>query len=154
VRTMSGDVKVEGARNADVQSISGDVRVGITGPKLRLHIVSGNAVATTSDPSLQLSFESASGNLEWSGVCAKGCHVSTQTVSGQIKLRPDAAKSSFELSYASHSGDLRDDLNLQVKRAPKKKHGGMGGWLEAVYGKGEGVIECDAFSGDVIVGKK
>ena len=42
-----------------------------------------------------------------------------------------------------------------VKRSPKKKHGGMnGGWLEAVYGKGEGVIECDAFSGDVIVSKK
>ena len=154
VRTMSGDVKVEGARNADVQSISGDVKVGVSGPKLRLHVVSGNAVATTSDPAVQLNFESASGNLDWSGECAKGCHVSTQTVSGQIKLKPDTSKSSFELSYASHSGDLRDDLNLQVKRAPKRKHGGTGGWLEAVYGKGEGVIECDAFSGDVIVGKK
>jgi hypothetical protein len=154
VRTMSGDVKVEGARNADLQSISGDVKVGVSGPKLRLHVVSGNAVATTSDPAVQLNFESASGNLDWSGVCAKGCHVSTQTVSGQIKLKPDTSKSSFELSYASHSGDLRDDLNLQVKRQPKRKHGGTGGWLEAVYGKGEGVIECDAFSGDVIVSKK
>ena len=154
VRTMSGDVKVTGARNADVQSISGDVNVGITGPRLRLHVVSGNAIATTVDPAVQVTFESASGNFDWSGVCAKGCHLSTQTVSGQIKLQPDASKSSFELSYASHSGDLRDDLKLQVKRAPKRKQSGMGGWLEAVYGKGEGVIECDAFSGDVIVGKK
>jgi Putative adhesin len=154
VRTMSGDVKIAGARNADVQSISGDVKVGTTGPRLRLHIVSGNAAVTTVDPAVQLNFESASGNLEWAGVCAKGCYLSTQTVSGQIKLQPDSSKSSFQLSYASHSGDLRDDLNLQVKRAPKKKHDGMGGWLEAVYGKGEGVIECDAFSGDVIVSKK
>jgi hypothetical protein len=154
VRTMSGDVKVKGARNADVQSISGDVKVGITGPRLRLHVVSGNAVATTADPAVQLNFESASGNLEWSGVCAKGCHLSTQTVSGQIKLQPDSSKSSFQLSYASHSGDLRDDLKLQVTRAPKKKYAGNGGWLEAVYGKGEGVIECDAFSGDVILSKK
>jgi hypothetical protein len=154
VRTMSGDVKIAGARNGDVQSISGDVNVRTTGPRLRLHIVSGNAVVATADPAVQLDFESASGNLDWSGVCAKGCHVSTQTVSGQIKLQPDSSKSSFQLSFASHSGDLRDDLNLQVKRAPKKTHGGMGGWLEAVYGKGEGVIECDAFSGDVIVSKK
>ena len=154
VHTLSGDVKIAGARNADVQSISGDVNVGVTGPRLRLKVVSGNAVATTADPAVQLNFESASGNLEWTGVCAKGCRLSTQTVSGQIKLQPDASKSSFELSYASHSGDLRDDLNLQVKRAPKRKHGGPGGWLEAVYGKGEGVIECDAFSGDLIVGKK
>jgi len=146
-------VKVKGARNADVQSVSGDVTVNVTGPKLRLHLVSGTAFVTTADPAVQVAFQSASGNLEWSGVCAKGCHLSTETVSGDIKLQPDAAKSSFQLSYASHSGDLRDELNLQVKRAPKRKHG-MGGWVEALYGKGEGVIECDAFSGDVIVSKK
>ena len=154
VRTMSGDVKILGARNADVESISGDVTVSVTGPRLRLHLVSGTAHATTADPGVQLAFQSASGNLEWNGVCAKGCHLQTETVSGDIKLQPDAARSSFELSYSSHSGDLRDELKLEVKRAPKRKHGGMGGWLEAVYGKGEGVIECDAFSGDLIVRKK
>ena len=153
VRTMSGDVKVKGARNADVQSVSGDVSLNVTGPRLRLHLVSGTALVTTADPAVQLAFQSASGNLEWSGVCAKGCHLSTETVSGEIKLQPDASKSSFQLSYASHSGDLRDELKLEVKRAPRRKHG-MGGWVEAVYGKGEGVIECDAFSGDVIVRKK
>jgi len=154
VRTMSGDVKVQGARNADVDSVSGDAMVNVTGPKVRLHLVSGTAMATTADPAVQLAFQSASGSLEWTGVCAKGCHLSAETVSGDIKLQPDPAKSSFELSYASHSGDLRDDLKLEVKRTPKRKHGGMGGWLEAVYGKGEGVIECDAFSGDLVVRKK
>ena len=154
VRTMSGDVKVQGARNADVESVSGDAMVNVTGPRLRLHLVSGTALATTADPAVQVAFQSASGNLEWTGVCAKGCHLSAETVSGDIKLQPDPARSSFELSYSSHSGDLRDELKLEVKRAPKRKHGGMGGWLEAVYGKGEGVIECDAFSGDLIVRKK
>jgi hypothetical protein len=154
VRTMSGDVKIQGARNADVDSVSGDATVNVTGPKLRLHLVSGTAMATTADPSVQLAFQSASGSLEWTGVCAKGCHLSAETVSGDVKLQPDAAKSSFELSYSSHSGELRDELKLEVKRTPKRKHGGMGGWLEAVYGKGEGVIECDAFSGDLVVRKK
>ena len=136
VRTMSGDVKVSGVRKADVESISGDVVVGASGPSLRLHTVSGNVVATTTDPTVQLQFESASGNLEWTGPCAKGCHLTAETVSGEINLQPDPAKSSFELSYSSHSGDFRDDLQLQLKRSPRRKHDGMmGGWLEAVYGK-------------------
>jgi hypothetical protein len=152
VRTMSGDVKVAGARKADVETISGDVSVEASA-NVRLHTVSGNATATTTDPAVQLDFESASGNLDWSGICAKGCHLATETVSGDIKLAVDP-KSSFELAYSSHSGDLRDDLKLEVKRAPKKKQGGPGGWIEAIYGKGEGVIECDAFSGDVHIRKK
>jgi DUF4097 and DUF4098 domain-containing protein YvlB len=154
VRSMSGDVKITGARTANVNAISSDVNVNVTGPRLRLHVVSGNVVAATSDPGVHLDFESASGTLDWSGVCAKGCRLRAQTVSGDIKLQPDATKSSFELSYASHSGDLRDELKLDVKRTPKRKHGAMSGWLDAVYGKGEGVIECDAFSGDLIVKKK
>jgi DUF4097 and DUF4098 domain-containing protein YvlB len=152
VRTMSGDVKMSGVRKADVETISGDVTVDASGP-VRLHTVSGNVVASTADPGVRFEFESASGNLDWTGACGKGCRVSTETVSGQIAMAVDS-RSSFELSYSSHSGDFRNDLNLDVKRAPKKKHGGMGGWLEAVYGKGEGVIECDAFSGDLQIRKK
>ena len=154
LRTMSGDVKVKGARNVDLESISGDATVDATGSRVRLHLVSGTAFATTTDPAVQLAFQSASGNLEWAGVCAKGCHLMAETVSGDIKLQPDAARSSFALSYSSHSGDLRDELHLDVKRSPKRKHGGMGGWVEALYGKGEGLIECDAFSGDVVLRKK
>ncbi|MFL5363011.1 MAG: DUF4097 family beta strand repeat-containing protein [Myxococcales bacterium] len=152
VQTMSGDIKVSGVRKANVETISGDVSVDANGP-IRLHTVSGNAVASTTDPGVRLDFESASGNLDWSGACAKGCRVSTETVSGQIAMAVDP-RSSFELSYSSHSGDFKDDLNLNVKRSQKKKHGGMGGWVEAVYGKGEGVIECDAFSGDLQIRKK
>jgi DUF4097 and DUF4098 domain-containing protein YvlB len=149
---MSGDIQVSGVRKANVETISGDVKVDANGP-VRLHTVSGNAVAATVDPGVRLEFESASGNLDWTGACGKGCHVSTETVSGQIAIAVDP-RSSFELSYSSHSGDFKNDLNLDVKRAPKKKHGGTGGWLEAVYGKGEGVIECDAFSGDLQIRKK
>jgi hypothetical protein len=154
IRTMSGDVKVLGARKVDLQSISGDAQVTASGPSLKLHTVSGKVVATSADPAVQLDFNSASGDLDWTGVCGKGCHLTAETVSGSIRLQPDPAKSSFEVSYASHSGDFHDEMNLNVKRSPKRKHGGPGGWLEAVYGKGEGLIECDAFSGDLSLGKK
>ena len=152
IQTMSGDINVSGIRKANVETISGDVRVDANGP-IRLHTVSGNAVVSTADPGVRVEFESASGNLDWTGACAKGCRVSTETVSGQIAMAVDS-RSSFELSYSSHSGDFRNDLNLDVKRSRQKKHGGMGGWFEGVYGKGEGVIECDAFSGDLQIRKK
>ena len=111
---MSGDIKVAGVRKANVETISGDVKVDANGP-IRVHTVSGNAVASTADPGVRLEFESASGNLDWTGACGKGCHVSTETVSGQIAIAVDSSRSSFELSYSSHSGDFRNDLNLDVK---------------------------------------
>ena len=51
-------------------------------------------------------------------------------------------------------GELRDEMDLAVKRAPRRKHGMSSGWLEASYGKGEGVIEADAFSGSLLVKRK
>lgn len=152
-RTMSGDVKLVGITKADVQTISGDVHIeDVSGP-IRLHTVSGTGVVSTSAPAPQLDFQSASGNLEWAGVCGRDCHLAAETVSGDVKLAVDP-KSSFELSYSSHSGELRDGLRLDVKRAPKRKHGMTSGWLEATYGKGEGVIECDAFSGTLSLRRK
>jgi hypothetical protein len=110
-------------------------------------------VVTSVSAAPQLEFQSASGSLDWSGLCAKDCHVSAETVSGAVRLAVDP-RSSFELSYSSHSGELRDELNLTVKHSPKRKHGMPGGWLEATYGKGEGVIEADAFSGNLLVKKR
>jgi hypothetical protein len=74
-------------------------------------------------------------------------------VSGDLRLSVDP-KSSFELSYTSHSGELRDELSLAVKRNPQRRHGMASGWLEASYGKGEGVIEADAFSGALVVKRR
>jgi putative adhesin len=153
VRTMSGDVKLSGVAKVDVQTISGDTRIEDAAGPVRLHTVSGNVVLTTSGPAPQVEFQSASGGLDWTGVCGKDCHLSAETVSGDLRLRVDP-KSSFELSYTSHSGELRDELNLAVKRSPRRKHGMSSGWLEASYGKGEGVIEADAFSGSLLVRKK
>jgi DUF4097 and DUF4098 domain-containing protein YvlB len=153
VRTMSGDVKLSGVSRVDVQTISGDTRIEDAAGPVRLHTVSGNVTVATSGAAPQVEFQSASGNLDWSGACGKDCHLSAETVSGDLRLTLDP-KSSFELSYTSHSGELRDELDLSVKRAPRRKHGMASGWLEASYGKGEGVIEADAFSGSLVVKKK
>ena len=153
IRTMSGDVKLVGVAKADVQTISGDTRIDEAAGPLRLHTVSGHALVATSGTAPQVEFRSASGSLDWAGVCAKDCRLSAETVSGEVRLSVDP-KSSFELSYRSHSGELRDEINLAVKRAPRRKHGMSSGWLEASYGKGEGVIEADAFPGSLVVKRK
>jgi DUF4097 and DUF4098 domain-containing protein YvlB len=153
IRTMSGDVKLAQVGKADVQTISGDAHIEEAGGPVRFHTVSGHGVVSTTGEAPRLEFQSASGNLDWSGVCGRDCHLSAETVSGDLRLAVDS-RSSFELSYTAHSGELRDELNLTVKRTPKRKHGISGGWLEATYGKGEGVIEADAFSGNLVVKKK
>jgi len=153
VRTLSGDVKLAGVGKSDVQSISGDVRIEDASGPVRLHTVSGRAQVVTNGAAPQVEFQSASGSLEWSGTCARDCHLSAETVSGELRMTVDP-KSSFELSYTSHSGELRDEVNLSVKRSPTRKHGMASGWMEATFGKGEGVIEADAFSGNLIVKKK
>jgi putative adhesin len=154
IRTMSGQVKLSGVGKADVQTISGDARIDDSSGPVRLHTVSGKAVVSTSGNAPQVEFQSASGSLEWAGLCGKDCHLSAETVSGELRLLVDP-KSSFELSYSSHSGELRDEMNLAVKHAPRR-HGGMmsSGFIEATYGRGEGIIEADAFSGSVTVKKK
>lgn len=153
IRTMSGDVKLSSVGKADVQTISGDVRIDDAAGPVRLHTVSGHGIVNSAGAAPQVEYQSASGNLDWSGLCARDCHLSAETVSGELRLAIDS-RSSFELSYTSHSGELRDEAELSVKRSPKRKHGMSGGWLEATYGKGEGVIEADAFSGSLTVKKR
>lgn len=153
IRTMSGDVKLFGVAKADVQTISGDASIDDASGPVRLHTVSGHASISTSGAAPQVEFHSASGSLDWAGACGKDCHLCAETVSGDVRLNLDP-KSSFELSYTSHSGELRDEMNLAVKRAPRRKHGMASGWLEATFGKGEGVIEADAFSGALVLKRK
>ena len=153
IHTLSGDVKLSSVGKTEVQSISGDVHLDDANGPVRLHLVSGRATVLTTGTAPQLEFQSTSGSLDWGGTCAKDCHLSAETVSGDLRLALDP-KSSFELSYTSHSGELRDELNLTIKRAPARKHGMASGWMEASFGKGEGVIEADAFSGNLVVKKK
>jgi hypothetical protein len=151
LRTLSGDVRVRGCRNADLQTISGDAWLDGASGQVRVQTVSGNAKVSSTSAAPRVSFASTSGNLEWMGTCAKGCRLSTETVSGDVRLAV-GQDSSFALSFVSHTGSVdAGSVSLSVKREPKRKHGwGMGsGLYEAVLGAGEGVIESDAFSGDL-----
>jgi DUF4097 and DUF4098 domain-containing protein YvlB len=153
IRTLSGGVRVSQVGKLDVQSISGDVRIEDAGGPVRLHTVSGKASLAMRSANPQVEFQSASGSLDFKGACGKDCHLSANTVSGDLHLAL-APQSSFELSYSSHSGELRDGLDLNVKQGRNNRHGGRRGSLEGTYGKGEGMIEADAFSGNLTLSKQ
>jgi Fe-S cluster biogenesis protein NfuA len=153
IRTLSGDIKLSQMGKLDVQSISGDVVVDEASGPVRLHTVSGKATLSMRNQAPQVEFQSASGSLDFKGACGKDCHMSAATVSGDLKMAL-AAQSSFELSYSSHSGELRDGLDLSVHRSNHPRHGSSRGSFEGTYGKGEGVIEADAFSGNLTLSKQ
>lgn len=152
VHTLSGQIRLAQVGKVDVQSISGDVQIVDASGPVRLHTVSGKATLAMRNPSAQVEFQSASGSLDFKGACGRDCHVSANTVSGDLHLAL-APQSSFELSYSSHSGELRDGLDLNVRHAGRGRHGSHAS-LEGTYGKGEGVIEADAFSGNLTLSKQ
>ena len=147
LRTASGDVRLRAVRNVEVVTVSGDVIVESANGDVRLRTVSGDAHVAQGGTNHQLEYGTTSGDLEWSGACGAGCRLETRAMSGDIKLHLQPS-SSFELRYVTHSGDASDGLGMQT--IEKSDNGS----LHARYGKGEGLVEAQTFSGDLTVTKK
>jgi hypothetical protein len=150
LRTASGEVRLRKVAGVEVMAVSGDVVVDNASGEVRLRTVSGDAQVTQWGSS-RLEYGTTSGDLDWTGKCGAGCRIEARSTSGDIKLRmtPD---SSFDLRYVSHSGDASDDLKMQTLEQGESRHGG--GSLHARYGKGEGLVEAQTFSGDLHVARK
>ena len=140
VRTMSGRVTSAGARDVDVETIDAAVKVVADG-NVRVHTIAGAVQVESKGPALQAEVETSSGPVELRGLCGKSCRIDVDTVSGEVRMALDA-RSSFGLRFTSHSGKLRDR---------GASSGGNDNWTEAVWGAGEGRIECETFSADAIL---
>ena len=153
VRASSGDIDLFGASLVDAEAIDGEIDVhDATGP-VAVRTVSGAVSVSTVSSAARLELETASGSVDWRGACGKGCRVDAETVSGRLHFRLERS-SSFAISTISQTGGLRDELGLAAE--PTARGGGAGapakpGWKRAHYGTAEGEIECETFSGDVIV---
>jgi DUF4097 and DUF4098 domain-containing protein YvlB len=150
LRTASGEVKLRKVAGVEVMAVSGDVDVENASGEVRLRTVSGDARVVQSG-SAKIEYGTTSGDFDWSGSCRAGCRIEARSTSGDIKLHmtPD---SSFDLRYQSHSGDATDDLKMQTIDQSEGKHGGT--QLHARYGKSEGLVEVQTFSGDLRVSRK
>lgn len=152
LRTASGEVRLRNVGNVEVMAVSGDVVVDDASGEVRLRTVSGDAqVSQPNNGAAKLEYGTTSGDLEWAGTCKAGCRIETRSTSGDIKLRM-TSDSSFDLRYVSHSGDVSDDLKMQTLEQNENHHGGSS--LHARYGKGEGLIEAQTFSGDLHIARK
>jgi hypothetical protein len=150
-RSMSGGARLQGAGSVDLQVVSGDVDLKDPTGALRIKTVSGRAQVTTAGhPATRLDFDSTSGDLVFGGACGPKCRIGGRTLSGDVRLVLDP-RSSFELKFQSHSGDLKDELGMTVaERRPRP----AGSDVVARYGKAEGAIELRTFSGDLAVRKR
>jgi hypothetical protein len=145
VRGMSGRVLVAAATDVDVETVDGDIRAVDVAGAVRVHTVSGSTTVSARQPAAKLEVESASGPVDWQGTCGAGCHLDIDTVSGPVTLSFQG-DSSFAISYATHQGRLRDELPLSQR--PQRKGST---WAEAAFGQGDGLVECETFSGDITV---
>jgi hypothetical protein len=152
LRTASGEVRLRKVAGVEVMAVSGDVVVENASGEVRLRTVSGDAqVSQWGAGANKLEYGTTSGDLDWTGACKAGCRIEARSTSGDIKLHM-SSDSNFDLRYVTHSGDIADDLKMQTLEQNDSRHGG--GSLHARYGKGEGLVEAQTFSGDLHVARK
>jgi hypothetical protein len=122
VRSVSGDVTADGAASATIDSVSGDLTLQKIQGESKLHTVSGD--------------------VRWTGPCAAGCRLASETVSGDLHLRL-APASAFELDFQTRSGDVEDTLG----GATSKREGRNAFHIRV--GDGAGAISVRSVSGDL-----
>jgi DUF4097 and DUF4098 domain-containing protein YvlB len=145
VRGMSGRVRVAGATDVDVETVDGAVEIdGATGV-IRVHTVSGGTVVSAPRTASRLELETASGPVDFRGGCGAGCHIDVDSVSGDVVFALDA-KSSATARVVSTSGKVRDDRGFSLQRRPG---GSEGDFSEGAIARGDGLIECETFSGNI-----
>jgi hypothetical protein len=146
LEAVSGHINVDRAANAEISTVGGNLTLRDATGRVRAETVSGNATISMSGSSPRMVFESTSGNLSWSGLCASGCRLQTELFSGTADLKLDP-RSSFSFKYASRNGDLRDELGIRTSDT-KKHH------VRGTFGGGEGVVGVETFSGSVKLSRR
>lgn len=146
LRTASGAVRLAGAAAVDVETIDGEVVIEEARGPARVHTVTGRVRLGLAGSAPQADVETASGDVEVSARCGRGCRLDADSVSGALTFALDP-QSSFELRFVSHQGTLKDLGLKALAGAPERR--GDDSWVSATLGAAEGSIECETFSGDV-----
>lgn len=163
LESVSGDIVANGApRRGEISSVSGDIRLAMNSPSLRVETVSGQlvvqgrlngAIALESvsgdirldalgERARKLSASSVSGDMDLDLALAEDGEIRMESVSGDLRLRLPAGLSA-QVSGESFSGDLS---------APgakiRKEEFGPGSSFRVRYGAGRGDVRLQTFSGD------
>lgn len=163
LESVSGDIVANGApRRGEISSVSGDIRLAMNSPSLRVETVSGQlvvqgrlngAIALESvsgdirldalgERARKLSASSVSGDMDLDLALAEDGEIRMESVSGDLRLRLPAGLSA-QVSGESFSGDLAAP-GAKIRR----EEFGPGSSFRVRYGAGKGDVRLQTFSGD------
>ena len=146
VESVSGNVVLKlTSPQVTVNSVSGDVKMlGHLNGRLDVETVSGNVDLDT--PVLnQLHFNSVSGDGHFQTGLAKDGRIEMDSVSGSLSLNVPKS-SSAQFNVQSFSGDISSAIGKVVK-----EQYGPGRSLDARMGDGNGRVNMNTMSGDVVI---
>lgn len=163
LESVSGDIVANGApRRGNISSVSGDIRLAMNSPSLRVETVSGRLIAqgrlngevalesvsgdiqlnTLGERVRKLVADSVSGDMDLNLALAEEGEIRMESVSGDLLLRLPANLSA-QVSGESFSGEL-----VAPGAKIKKEEFGPGSSFRTRYGAGKGDVRVQTFSGD------
>lgn len=163
VESVSGDVVVAAApREADFDSVSGDLHLTINSNRVSAETVSGD-LTLRGRMDGEVDVETVSGRIDVGVLQSRLHRLTGSSVSGDIRVQTALANNG-NISLETVSGDLvlalPRDLSAKVRgesfsgdlRAPgaeiiRPKHG-PGSNFDHTYGRGDGDVTIQSFSGD------
>lgn len=143
VDLVSGDLKVENiAGDAYVKAVSGDIRMtGIKG-SVGAESVSGDIELKGVSDAATVTGKTVSGDIIYTGVIKPGGRYELKTHSGTIRMTIPAS-SAFEFEADTFSGVIDSEFEIQVmgKISPREVRG--------TVNKGGATVRLKSFSGDI-----
>lgn len=145
VETVSGDIRVDGNQTSiSAESVSGDVELTGVAETVEAASVSGNLEVTAAEIE-RGTFESVSGDLDFSGGLAAKARLHAECHSGNVTLvLPADTSATWEVE--TFSGNVTNEFGPSPKRTSEH---GPGKWLKFTTGTGDARITVDSFSGNV-----
>ena len=145
IETVSGDIRVDGNQTAiAAESVSGDVELTGVAETVEAASVSGN-IDVSATQIERATFESVSGDLEFSGGLTAGARLRAEAHSGNVTLLLPADTSAI-WEVETFSGSITNEFGPGPKKTGQH---GPGNWLKFTTGSGDARITVDSFSGKV-----
>jgi DUF4097 and DUF4098 domain-containing protein YvlB len=147
VKTVSGELRLRGGgrpAHLRINSVSGDVSLINAAGELEATTVSGMLRAVLS-PATSVRAHTTSGDLTVGGKLARGITVDAQTISGEVSLHAPT-EAGFEYDVSTFSGDIRNCFGQEAWRTSTY---GPGKQLSGKRGNGEGRLRIKTLSGEI-----
>lgn len=145
MESVSGDIRVAGDQTAiAAESVSGDVELTGVAESVEAASVSGS-IEVSATQIERATFESVSGDLEFSGGLRANARLHAEVHSGNVTLLlPADTSATWEVE--TFSGNVTNEFGPDPQRASEQ---GPGKWLKFTTGSGDARITVDSFSGNV-----